>query len=65
MSSIDISMILGNKNQYMQAKLDQDIVWESNGVEPLGVTIDNILRFDDNVSNISLNASRKLSALTK
>ena len=65
MSSIDISMISGNKNQYMQAKLDQDIVWESNGVEPLGVTIDNILRFDDNVSNISLNANRKLSALTK
>ena len=65
MSSIDISMISGNKNQYMQAKLDQDIVWESNGVEPLGVTIDNILRFDDNVSNISLNADRKLSALTK
>ena len=65
MSSIDISMISGNKNQYMQAKLDQDIVWESNGVEPLGVTIDNILRFDDNVSNISLNANRKVSALTK
>ena len=65
MSSIDISMISGNKNQYMQAKLDQDIVWESNGVEPLGVTIDNILRFDDNVSNISLNANRKLSAFTK
>ena len=65
MSSIDISMISGNKNQYMQAKLDQDIVWESNGVEPLGVTIDNILRFDDNVSNISLSANRKLSALTK
>ena len=65
MSSIDISMISGNKNQYMQAKLDQDIVWESNGVEPLGVTIDNILRFDGNVSNISLNANRKVSALTK
>ena len=26
---------------YMRAKFDQDRVWESNDVKPLGVTIDN------------------------
>ena len=49
----------------MQAKLDQDIVRESNDVELLGVTIDNNIRFDKHVSNICLNASRNLNALTR
>ena len=49
----------------MWAKLDEDIVWESNDVELLGVTIDNNLRFDKPVSNICSKASRKLSALTR
>ena len=49
----------------MWAKLDDDIVWESNNVELLGVTIDNNIRFDKHVSNICLEANRKLSALTR
>ena len=44
------------------AKLDQDIVMESNDVKLLGVTIDNNLRFDKHVSNICLKANRKISA---
>ena len=55
-------LISGNKNEYMWAKLDQDIVWESNDVEILRVTIDNNLRFDNYVSNICLKANRNLSA---
>ena len=58
-------LISGNKNEYMWAKLDEDIVWESNDVELLGVTIDNNLRFDKHLSNICLKANRKLSALTR
>ena len=58
-------LISGNKNEYMRAKLDKDKVWESNGVEGLGVTIDNNLRFDKHVSNICLKANRNLSALTR
>ena len=58
-------LISGNKNEYICAKLDEDIVWESNDVELLGVTIDNNLRFDKHVSNICLKANRKLSALTR
>ena len=47
------------------AKLDQDIVWQSNDVELLRVAIDNSLRFDKHVSNICLKVNRKLSALTR
>ena len=46
-------MVLGNKNDYMWEKLDQDIVWESNDLKLLEVTIDNNIRFDKHVSNIT------------
>ena len=58
-------LISRNKNEYLWAKLDQDIVWESNDVELTGVTIDNSLRFDKNVRNVFLKANRKLSALAR
>ena len=58
-------LISGNKNKYISAKLDQEIVWESNDVELLGVAVDNNLRFDKHVSNICLKVKRKLSALTR
>ena len=54
-----------NKNEYIWPKLFQDIVWESNEIELLGVTIDNNLRFDKRVSNICLKVNRKLSVLTR
>ena len=57
-------LISGKKNEYMWAKLDQDIVWESNDGELHRVTIYKNLRFDKHVSNICLKANRKLSALT-
>ena len=49
----------------MWAKLDEDIVWESNDVELLGITIDKNLIFDKHVSNICLRANMELSALTR
>ena len=61
MPSFDIR----NESEYMWAKLDQDLVWESNDKELLGVTIDNNLRFDKHISNICFKANRKLSALTR
>ena len=36
----------------MWAKLDRDIVWESNDVMLLGIILDNNLKFDKHVSNI-------------
>ena len=58
-------LISENKNEYMWVKLDEDIVWESNDVELLGVTIDNNLRFDKHVSNICLKVNRKLTRVAK
>ena len=49
----------------MWGKLDEDMVWESNDVELLGVIIDDNLRFDKHVSNIYLKASRELRCLIK
>ena len=51
-------LISGNENVYMWVKLNEDIVWESNDVKLLRVTIDNNLRFDKHVSNICLKANR-------
>ena len=53
------------KNVYILAKLDKDIVWESEDLELLGVTINNNLRFGKYVSNICLKANKRLSALTR
>ena len=54
-------LISGNNKEYIRKKLDQDIVWESNNVELVGVTRDNNLRFDKHVSNICLKVNRKVS----
>ena len=47
----------------MWARVDRDIVWESNDVKLLGNTLDNNLKFDKHVSNICSKANRKLSTL--
>ena len=49
----------------MWAKLDRNIVWESNDVMLLGIILDNNLKFDKHVSNICSKANTKLSALTR
>ena len=58
-------LISVNKNEQMWAKLDRDIVWESNDVRFLGTTLDNNLKFDKHLSNICSKANRKLSALPR
>ena len=58
-------LISGNKNEQMWAKLDRDIVWESNHVKILGITLDNDLKFDKHVSNMCSKPNRKLSAITR
>jgi len=58
-------LISGNKHEHIYAKVGHDVIWESNSVKLLGVTIDNDLKFDKHVSNICLKANRKLSALAR
>ena len=57
-------MYIHGHNENISAKLDKDIVWESNDVELLRVTINNNLWFGKYVSNICLRANKNLSALT-
>ena len=58
-------LVSGNKNGQMWAKLDGDIVWESNNVKLVRITLNNKLKFDKHVSNICSKANRKLSILTR
>ena len=58
-------LVSGNKKGQMWAKLDRDIVWESNDVKFLGITLNNKLKFDKHVSNICSKANRKLSTLIR
>ena len=55
----------GSKHEHVWVKIGQDIVWKSNIVKLLGVTIDNYLKFDNYVTNIRLRANRKLSVLAR
>ena len=43
----------GNKNKQMWAKLDRDLIWESNDVKLLEITLTKNLKFDKRVSYLS------------
>ena len=58
-------IISGNKIEQMRAKLDGDIVCQSNDVKILGITLDNNIKFDNYVSNTGSKASGKRSPLTR
>ena len=58
-------LIAGNKYEQIWVNLGEKKVWESSTTKPLGVTIDNKLKFDSHVLNICAKAGRKLSVLTR
>ena len=58
-------LVSENKNGQMWVKLERDIVWESNDVKLLGITLNNKLKFDKHVFNICSEGNRKLRALTR
>ena len=53
----------GRKHEHMRAKIGHDIIWESNIVKQLGVTIYNHLIFDNYVINICSKANSNLKHL--
>ena len=54
-------LLSGNKNEQIWAKLDRDIVWESNDVKLLRITVDNNVSFDKHVSSALTRVAKFLS----
>ena len=56
-------VISGLKYEYTWVKIGTDIIWESNEVDLLGITLDSELKFDKHINNICTKANRKLTIL--
>ena len=53
------------KHEQVWANIGKDLIWESNDVKLLGVTIDRDLKFDKHVLKLCSKANQKLSALSR
>ena len=58
-------LVGGHKFEKIWAKIGADLIWESNSVKLLGITIDNHLKFDKHISFFCAKPNRKLSALAR
>ena len=58
-------IVLGYKHEKVQANIGKGLIWESNDVKLLGVTIDRDLKFDKHVLKLCNKANQKLSALSR
>ena len=59
-------MILGRKQcNKVKLKINSNVINESDAVELLGITIDNLLTFNEHINNLCRNASYKLYALCR
>ena len=58
-------IVPGYKHEQVWANIGRDLIWESNDVKLLGVTIDRDLKFDKHVLKLCSKANQKLSALSR
>ena len=49
----------------MWARIREDMIWENRTVKLLGITIDNELKFDENLTNICIKVSKKFTVLKR
>ena len=54
-----------NKFKHLWTKIGNDRIRESRTVKLLGVTLDNKLKLDEHLNNVSLKSKRKLYALSR
>ena len=52
-------LVAGHKFEQIRAKIGTDLIWESNSVKLLVITIDNHLKFDKHISLLCAKANRK------
>ena len=58
-------LVAGHKFEQIWAEIGTDLIWKSNSVKPLGISIDNHIKFDRHVSLLCAKANRKCSALAR
>ena len=58
-------IVAGHKNEWVWAKVGDNMIWESRVEKLLGIQIDNKLNFASHVTTICQKANRKLSALRR
>ena len=58
-------IVSGYKHEQVWANIAKYLIWESNNVKLLGVTIDRDLKFDKHVLKLCSKANQKLSALSR
>ena len=58
-------IVSGYKHEQVWQNIGTDLIWESNDVKLLGVTIDRDLKFDKHVLKFCSKANQKLSALSR
>ena len=56
---------MGYKHEHVCADIWRDLIWESNDVKHIGITIDRDLKFDKHVLKLCRKANQKLSALSR
>ena len=58
-------IVSGYEHEQVSVNIRKNLVWESNDIKLLGVTIDRDLKFDKHVLKLCSKANQKLSALSK
>ena len=58
-------IVSGYKHGQVWPNIGKDLIWESNDVKLLGITIDRDLKFDKPALKLCSKANQKLSALSK
>ena len=58
-------LVVGHKFEQKLFKIGTDLIWESNSVKLLGITINNHLKFGKHISLLFAKANRKLSAFAR
>ena len=58
-------IVSSNKHEQVWAHIWKDLVWESNDVKLLAITIDRDLKFDKHVLKLCSKANQKLSVLSR
>ena len=58
-------LVAGHKHEMVWAKIGDEIIWESNDEQLLGINIDRNLNFDTHITNICKKANAKLTAIAR